>query len=491
LGVIPKDSSIEAVLHRWPSAGTYFLFPIDQMGNEIAPNHPVRKDVPEDHEFLQSRKSTNSMGPAGPIMQASLPPEVMTLLQSVISAKDEEMKRRDDELRRHEARISEREAQIAKRDTALALDQIGHYQTATTQLLGQFEQRNNTIVQTILALNERERLQTEAAAAREQERMAMLHKQQLESQEASHKLMFSQMTGIQKMYSDLQESRNKDRDALMERERARLTEDKRIQREWMAAEENRRIEHADTLRASEQSGGIGNLTSQIDSMNKLREAMGLGPLGGDEEEKGEEKGVLGSMFDMVKEMQRQKFEIEKIKAMARAGLSPEEIAMLDAEDDIEAASEMGLPGPVRRLPAPAAPGPGGGGIPPIPGGQVEAPNPYAAYASAAPLNEPARQAQARQEQARQGPTPPQTLEAVKASRIAIRAAVQRLAQSTPQEWQGIVVGTLMATPVVVDYLRARSILSSLLEGGASGQLAEAVCQACEPVAAEHQIPVRP
>jgi hypothetical protein len=503
LGMVPKDAAIESILHRWPTPGVFYLFPIDAMGREIAPNHPVRKDVPEDHEYLQSRKSVQSMGPAGPIMQSSLPPEVMTLLQSVLSQQAEETKRNDEEMRRREARIAERETLVAKRDTALALDQIGHYQTATTQLLGQFEQRNNTIVQTILALNERERIQQEAAAQRETERMSALHKQQLESQEASHKLMFSQMTGIQKMYSELQESRNKDRDALMERERARLSEDKRIQREWMAAEESRRIEHAETLRASEQSGGIGNLTSQIDSMNKLREAMGLGPLGAEAEEgEKEEKGLLGSMFEMVKEIQRQKFEVEKIKAMARAGLSADEIAMLDAEEDAEDAVASGIPQPVRRLPPPV---PMPSTVPPIPAGEPI--NPYAAYASAAPLNEPARQGGPR---APAGVAPPaaqyalpasqgggaavqgpQGLEALKASRIAIRACVQRLAQSTQTEWQGIVMGALMATPAVIDYLRPRSILTALLEGGASGELAEAVCRACESIAVEHGIPVRP
>lgn len=491
LTTFPKDATIEDVLAKWPQPGTYFAFAVDQMGREINPQNPERFDIPPDHAFFLQQRETAALAASaqgGGRGAPALDPVMMAFFQKMMDGQKAETDRAMNELREEREALRAKEAEMAKRDQNLALLEIQHVQKNTDALLQQFQGQNNMVVQTILALNTMQQTQAEAAAQRERDRSDALHRQAMEAQAASHKLMFEQMTAINQMHNAVAEQRRAELTASVEAEKARLVEQAKLQTTFMNAEEKRRREIADAKEAAAPKTGFEGLKDAVETVKSLRELT----------DDGEEKGG-GSMWEkgieMFQEMQRQKHEmaIEQLRAQhGYAGGVPS--IEDDGDDEDDGAGEGAYPprlvGPVAgqvQIPQPGMPQ---AAPQPSPFGALGTPMPQALNQAGLAAPNAMGQAVAQAAPVAPGLAPAAMSPGDKAQMMA-RITVDRLAQTPDRgQWQAIVVAALTTEPDIVDLLRCEGVYGVLIDAGADDALASEVCAAVAEVANAYQIPVR-
>lgn len=506
LGPFPKDATIDMLLAKYPNPGTYYVFPVDAMGREFDRANPTRIDIPADHEFFKRKKTLESMSPATQVLAAAggsqvAAPEFLALVEKMFAQKDAEAARLAAEVRARQDELAEREKSIRERDQALAVREIEHVTTASKDLLAAANSQFAGIIAMMQTMNAAQVTHAEAAAERERLRLEASHKAQMEMSQQTSKLMFEQFTEVTKMHNTAAE-RERERDkAALEAEKARLAEETKLRATFMSAEEKRRQEVFATQQAVEKKGGLAGISETLETYAKLKELMG-----GTEPETGESgKAWWETAAEMFAEAQRMKHEMRIEKMRARAGypqgvpLPPD---LMDDDDDVDSDDVPAIP------PQPALRGPNGlpAQWPQQAQQRQQAPGPPPFAGLGTPMPAELKQAVPPPAPAVPAVQPPvQSLAAPDATGAATpgfdwtfadakrmtQMTIDRLAQEpNRQAWPDLVASAIIAVPSMLDYFKAETVYGAMMENGADPSLAEEVCVAAGPVAAQNGIPIR-
>jgi hypothetical protein len=500
VGDIAKQATVYDLVERFGKPGTYWLTPKDMQGNPLTAQ-PYVIDISPDHVAFKMGAAGMAPGVDG------VPPgmggfgAVPVQLWGLLAQQEEKAAAREERLLARLAKAEE--AAIAERtrtnevQVALAVDNTASALETQRTLMAEHRQSQQQGMSQVVQMMTMAQQQAEAAHNAALERQAA----RAAEDERRHEQRMAQMRAEE----DARRQRDKDdRAAERERERemreierardeARYKADReeadRRERERIADAEARRQqnqEHQKMMLATIKERGDANdpqtFLTQLGGMIAMAKDIGLDKMisGGGPQGMGElVASTLQTGMNALVEM-------KKAEALIAEDADPEDedpmlaVRMPDGNVvqmrqsqllALQAQQNAGqLPGPPGQPPGPPGPPQGHPGQPPQPQGAYQG-----AYQGDEVITPETAPQDPRAEAVNQLP-----IEVRKGARMGLRELVSQLAQQPDREqWNAMIIQGIQANPAIFHYIRLRAIRPSLIEAGATENLASAILHVIE------------
>lgn len=492
---LDRDASIETLINAARKPGKFFLYGISAAGEKLNPRDPIVQVIAKDNTLLRDLKEAEVHGV--PVPGARGPggsdPAVTRLLEKQLDAMRDEMNRMRETVAARERALAAKEEQLSKERIALSIENAN----TSTEL-------HQRAIDVVAKGNLESQSQIATVMSQQMAAQAQAHRLAMEKLEAQNAFMLKKLELDAKSQEQAFKHRLKEedirrdrelQDAQLRREQERREYEERMERERRDFEERMERDrewHKARLKEVENQKTSGP-EDMIERWAPILSLLGidLGSLGkllsGSGGVVDAVAGAVGKAVDGFIEVK--KLEIEKGGTDEDEDDDGDELVQVQLPDgrvivvtkaqlllmqqqQMMMQQQQQQPMQPGALAAPAVPDMHG-----IPGGFPQQGMAHPAPAQQAPPQPPPAPQDPRAQHIREKMSVPEQ----KQARHALRQMVEAL-QSTPQdEWRSIVMTAVGKAPIVVTYLRLRSIYDAVIEAGGSAGLANKIIEGVEGV----------